>query len=435
MLRPIVETHRVSVYADRCPVRLRPRSVLINDPLLGFARRGSIAARPTSESPIHREDCPMPRTKSDSASRSDNALRWLIGVLALGVLINLLSDQVKVAPMTWSLSGLLAVAVIATSPAGFLRRNRAGGTRGALIGAVLALFAYVALSIHISNTEADVIAQLTQVVCLWLSATLLSWQTFRAGAALHLCALGVAGILVGVATFLYAGKGLSDANFPYLSWNTAPSPELLLAVGYLLVGAGPISFGIGCLLQGTTAMATGTLLTGLGVLLVAVSMFMWGHVFIAAGVLLASIGTLLLVAAYRLKTAVTMVVALVMLSASFVLMGVELSLSEEGLIGAGLVLGGLGLSLLVISLAVEKPENRYAWAEHLLFGTGNLLLGAMALVLGVDLFLRGQVLLGVGALLASLAMMLAGVACLLEKRNPVRAAAASVFRYLARRTD
>jgi hypothetical protein len=124
-----------------------------------------------------------------SARHPDRLIKWFIGVVVLGVGVNLLSGLVVAQKSAWlppvAFVGLLLVAVPST---GLLRRERYRTTRARGM-ALLALAGYLAVVAWGSVTGWPLAVMILSVAFLWEAGVMLMWSTLRSRADLDRVAL------------------------------------------------------------------------------------------------------------------------------------------------------------------------------------------------------------------------------------------------------
>lgn len=132
----------------------------------------------------------------------DGALRWLLGVVAAGIGVNLVSDRFEgTGWAVWVPALALSIIAVMSLPGGVLRPERQGSTRWACILGILLILSFPVVSWQLTLLDQGFFPPLAASTSIWLGASLVSWQTLRGGFSLGwVCVLvglvGLAGALV-----------------------------------------------------------------------------------------------------------------------------------------------------------------------------------------------------------------------------------------------
>ena len=162
------------------------------------------------------------------ARNPDRLIKWFIGVVVMGVGVNLLGGFVVAQKWAWLPSAaFVAALLIAVLSSGLLRRERYDTTRARGM-ALLALTGYLAVVVWGSVTGWPLAVMILSVGYIWEAAVMLMWSTLRSRADLNYVAIGTACLLVGSA-FLMLGV----ANPPH-AWTLAMVAGLVVRVAFLL---------------------------------------------------------------------------------------------------------------------------------------------------------------------------------------------------------
>lgn len=363
-------------------------------------------------------DEPSPALDAAPAARwnPDKAARQLVAFAAgtgFGGLIQ------GASALLWIPPTILALIALFTSPGGQLHRTRNGGTNlGRILGFAMLIVYVTGVAVLGGIFRGELGPQIIPICCLWLAASLLSWQTLRANLDFTHVAIAHAGVLVAVMFLLLgslvlwtaAAGGLRDGT----TFFALGAPILLIAVVALrdettrlvVVVAWALALADGLLLGVTLLLAPGVAV-GATLLLVGLGIFLSCVGFLLSGDLhswLAEIGMTL--GGWPLRTGAILSGALLLLDCVMGILhraadgwaplplGVALLLyGSAGLRGwvildsAALGLGGVGLVLVGMSslragVALGPPSVVAGWAF--------LLLGAAAVLAGAALLLRGH---------------------------------------------
>ena len=288
----------------------------------------------------------------------DRLIKWFIGVVVIGVGVNLLSGFVVEQKWAWLPPAVFVAALLVAVPStGLLRRERYRTTRARGM-ALLALTGYLAVVVWGSVTGWPLAVMILSVAYLWEAGVMLMWPTLRSRADLDHVAVGTACLLVGSAFLL-----LGIAN-PLDAWTLGMVAGLLVRVAFLLLGVAALLLGVAVLLDRWTLVGVPFLLFGVAALLAGVAAFLDGWTLVGVALLLGPVTALLL--------------------------GVAFLLDRWTLLGFPFLVGAVaaplgGVAALLVGLT--------------LMGVAFLLFGVAFLLGGVAAFAEGWTLVGVPFLL------------------------------------
>jgi hypothetical protein len=221
------------------------------------------------------------------ASDPDRLIKWFIGVVVIGVAVNLLGGFVVEQKWAWLPPAVFVAALLVAVPStGLLRRERYRTTRARGM-AVLALTGYLAVVVWGSVTEWPLAVMILSVAFLWEAGVMLMWSTLRSRADLGHVAMGTACLLVGSAFLL-----LGIANPPH-AWTLGMVAGLVVRVAFLLLGVAALLLGVAALLVGWTLVGVPFLLFGVAALLGSVAALLAGWTPVAVAFLLLGVAALL----------------------------------------------------------------------------------------------------------------------------------------------
>src|SRR5829696_771838 len=309
-------------------------------------------------------------------------IKWFIGVVVIGVAVNMLSGFVVARDWAWLPPAVFVAALFVAVPStGLLRRERYG-TRRARAMALLALTGYLAVVVWGSVTGWPLALMILSVAYLWEAGVMLTWPTLRSRADLDHVAVGAPFLLVGSAFLLL---GISNALY---------SSTLGMIAGWL-VGVAALLLGVAVLVDKWTLVGVPFVLFGVAAVLAGIAAFLDGWTVVGVALLLGPVTALLLGLAFLLDRST-------LVGVPFLLCAVAAPLSGVAALLAGWTLMGVAL---------------------LLFGVAFLLVGVAA-------FLDGWTLVGLPFLLVGIAAPLGGVALLYCPELPRRLVA-----WLTKRDD
>jgi hypothetical protein len=342
-------------------------------------------------------------------------IKWFIGVVVMGVGVNLLSGFVVAQKWAWLPSAVFVAALlIAVRSAGLLRRERYGTTRARRM-VLLALTGYLAVAVGGSVTGWPLAVMILSLAYLWEAAVMLMWSTLRSRRDLGYVAMGTACLFVGSAFLL-----LGIANPPHAS-RLAMVAGLLVRVAFLLLGVAALLLGVAALLDRWTLVGVPFLLFGVAALLGGVTAVLDGWTLVGVALLLGPVTALLLGVAFLLDRWTLAGVPVLLGAVAAPLSGVAALLAGWKLMGVAFLL--FGAALLLGGVAALLAGWKLVGVPFLLFGVAALLGSVAAL-------LAGWTLVGVAFLLLGIAAMLGGVALLYRPDLPRRLVA-----WLTKRDD
>ena len=173
----------------------------------------------------------------------DRLIKWFIGVVVIGVGVNLLSRFVVAQKWVWLPPAVFVAALLVAVPStGLLRRERYGTTRARAI-ALLALTGYLAVTVWGSVTGWPLAVMILSLAYLWEAGVMLTWPTLRSRADLDHVAVGTAFLLAGSAFLLLAIANPPDA------WTLGMAAGLVVRVVFLLLSVAALLLGIAVLLD------------------------------------------------------------------------------------------------------------------------------------------------------------------------------------------
>jgi hypothetical protein len=335
----------------------------------------------------------------------DRLIKWFIGVVVLGVGINLLSGLVVEQKWAWLPPiAFVAALLIAVPSTGLLRRERYRTTQARGM-ALLALAGYLAVTVWGSLTGWPLAVMILSVAYLWEAAVMLMWSTLRSRADLNHVAVGTACLLVSSA-FLMLGV----ANPPH-AWTLGTVDGLVVRVAYLLLGIAVLLLGVAFLLDRWSLVGVPFLLFGVAALLGGVAALLDGWTLAGVALLLAPVTALLLGVAFLLDRWTLTGVPVLLGAVAAPLSGVAALLAGWTLTGVAFLL--FGVALLLGGVAALLVEWRQTGVAFVLFGVAAMLCGVAAL-------LAGWTLVGAAFLLLGIAALLGGVALLYRPESPRR---------------
>jgi hypothetical protein len=155
-----------------------------------------------------RSERAVKRVQQTSQTR-DRALSIYLGVIVVGVAVNVISTSVQRNVLAWIPAFVFVAVLLAVIPqTGVLRRNRHGGTVLGQLIAVALIIAYVSLAVYGAFTGWHYLAQSTAIACLWGASTALLWRTIIgdssvawSAAACCFLLLGTELIAIGISTY------------------------------------------------------------------------------------------------------------------------------------------------------------------------------------------------------------------------------------------
>ena len=331
------------------------------------------------------------------ASHPDRLIKWFIGVVVLGVGVNLLSGLVVEQKWAWLPPvAFVAALLIAVPSTGLLRRERYRTTQARGM-ALLALAGYLAVTVWGSLTGWPLAVMILSVAYLWEAAVMLMWSTLRSRADLDHAALGTACLLVGSA-FLMVGV----ANPPH-AWTLGTVDGLVLRVAYLLLGIAVLLLGVAFLLDRWSLVGIPFLLFGVAALLGGLAPLLDGWTLAGVALLLGPVTALLLAVAFLLERGTQAGLRVLLGAVAAPLSGVAALLAGWTLIGVAVLL--FGVALLLGGAAALHIEWRLTGVAFVLFGVAAMLGSIAALLVGWTLVAAAFLLFGLAALLGGYALL------------------------------
>ena len=351
--------------------------------------------------------CCVPQHNPDGvpARDADRLIKWFIGVVVVGVGVNLLSGFVVAQKWAWLPPAAFVVALLVAVPStGLLRRERYGSRRARSM-ALLALTGYLAVVVWGSVTGWPLAVMILSLGYLWEAAVMLMWSTLRSRADLNHVAMGTACLLVASAFLL-----LGVANSPDAS-TLGMVGGLLVRVAFLLLGLAALLLGVAFLLDKWSLVGVPFLLFGVAALLGGVAALLDGWTLVGVALLLGPVTALLLGVAFLLDRGTLSGVPVLLGAVAAPLSGVAALLAGWTLVGVAFLL--LGVALLLGGVAAVLDGWTLVGVPFLLFGVASLL-GSVAA------WLVGWTLAGVAFLLLGITALLGGVALLYRPELPRR---------------
>jgi hypothetical protein len=331
------------------------------------------------------------------AGDSDRLIKWFIGVLLLAVGVNLISSFVVAQNWVWLPPAVFVAALgVAVPSTGLLRLERFGTTRARAM-ALLALAAYLAVTLWGSVTGWPLSVMILSVAYLWEAGVMLMWPTLRSRADLYHVAMGTACLLVGLAFLL-----LGIANPPD-AWTLGMVAGLLVRVAFLLLGVAALLLGAGFLLDRWPLVGVPVLLFGVAALLGGVAVLLDGWTLVGVALLLGPVTALLLGVTFLLDRWALGGLPFLLGALAAPLSGIAALLAGWTLTGVAFLL--FGFALLLGGVAALLTGWTLAGVRFLLFGVAALLGSVAALLARWTLVGGALLLLGVAALLGGIALL------------------------------
>jgi hypothetical protein len=333
----------------------------------------------------------------------DRLIKWFIGVVVIGVGVNLLSGFVVAQEWAWLPPAVFVAALLIAVPStGLLRRERYGTTRARSM-ALLALFGLLGVTVWGSVTGWPLALMILSVAYLWEAGVMLTWPTLRNRADLDHVAVGTAFLLMGSVFLLLGAANPLDAS------TLSMVASLLIRLAFLLGGVAALLLGVAVLLDRWTLVRVPFVLFGVAALLGGVVAFLDGLPLVGVALLLGPVTALLLGLAFLLDRWTLVGVPFLLGAVAAPLSGVAALLAGSTLMGVTLVLFGVAFLLGGVAAFL------HGWT---LVGVPFLLFGVAALLAVVAALLDGWTLVGVTFLLLGIAALLGGVALLYRPELP-----------------
>jgi hypothetical protein len=272
----------------------------------------------------------------------DRLIKWFIGVVVMGVGVNLLSGFVVGRAWAWLPPAVfVATLLIAVPSVGLLRRERYGTTRARSM-ALLALTGYVAVAVWGSVTGWPLAVMILSLAYLWEAAVMLMWSTLRSRVDLNHVVMGTACLLVGSAFFLLGVANPLDAS------TLGAVAGLLVKVAFLLGGVAALLLGVAVLLDRWTLVGVPFLLFGVTALMGGVAALLAGWTLVGVALLLGPVTALLLGVAFLLDRWTLAGVPVLLGAVAAPLSGVAALLAGWSLMGVAFLRSGSHSYLVVL---------------------------------------------------------------------------------------
>jgi hypothetical protein len=345
-----------------------------------------------------------PRAGGLPASDPDRLIKLSIGVLVMGVGVNLLSGLVVTQKWGWLPPAVFVAALLVAVPSTGLLRAKRYRTARAHRMALLALIGYLAVVVWGSVTGWPFAVMILSLAYLWETGVMLMWSTLRSRADLDHVAMGTVCLLAGSTCLLL---GIMD---PLDAWALGMVEGLLVRVAFLLLGAGALLLGIVVLLD-TSMVGVPLLMLGAAAMLGGVAAFLDGWTLVAVALLLGPVTALLLGVAFMLDRWTLLGFPFLVGAVAAMLGAIAALLAGWALMGFSFLLFGVAFLLRGVAALVD------GWT---LVGIPFLLLWIAAMLGGAAALLAGWTSVGVMFLLLGVATLLGGVALLYSPELPRR---------------
>ena len=324
-------------------------------------------------------------------------IKWFIGVVVMGVAVNLLSGFIVTKEWAWLPPAVFGAALLIAVPGiGLLQRERYRTARARDM-ALLALAGYVAVTVWGSVTGWPVAVMILSLAYLWEAGVMLMWSTLRSRADLDHVAIGTACLLVGSASLVLGVTNPPDALTPGMV------EGLVVGVALLLLGVALLLLGVAFLLDRWPLIAIPLLLFGVAALLGGVAALLDGWTLVGVALLLAPVTALLLGVTFLLDRRAMTEVPVLLGAVAAPLSGVAALLAGWTRLGVALLL--FGVALLVGGVAALMAGWTLRGVPFLLFGVAAQLGSVAALLAGWTLLAVAFLLLGIAALLSGVALL------------------------------
>jgi hypothetical protein len=222
------------------------------------------------------------------ASDPARLIKWFIGVVVVGLGVNLLTGLVVTQEWAWLPPAVFVAALLVAVPStGLLRAERYRTTQAHRM-ALLALIGYLAVIVWGSVTGWPFAVMILSLAYLWETGVMLMWSTLRSRADLDHVVAGTVCLLVSSTSLLL---GVMD---PLDAWALGMVESLLVRVAFLLLGAGALLLGIVVLLDTSIVVGVPLLMFGAAAMLGGVAAFLDGWTLVATALLLGPVTALLL---------------------------------------------------------------------------------------------------------------------------------------------
>jgi hypothetical protein len=342
-------------------------------------------------------DVPDQNSGGVSARDADRLIKWFIGVLLIGVGVNLLSSFLVAQKWAWLLPAVFIAALSVAVPSTGLLRPERYGTPRARAMTLLALTGYLAVTAWGSVTGWPLAVMILSLAYLWEAGVMLTWSTLRSRSDLEHVAKGTVCLLMGSAFLL-----LGIANPPEeLTLDMVAG--LLIRVALLLLGVAALMFGVALLLDRWPLIAIPFLLFGVAALLGGVAALLDGWTLVGVALLIAPVTALLLGVAFLLDRWALAEIPVLLGALVAPLSGIAALLDGWTPMGVALLL--FGFALLLGGLAALLIRRTLAGVPFLLFGVASLLGSVGAALAGWTLAGAAFLLLGVAAVAGGIALL------------------------------
>jgi hypothetical protein len=349
-----------------------------------------------------------------SGSDPDLLIKWFIGVVVMGLGVNLLTGLVATQKWAWLPPAVFVAALLVVmSSTGLLRAERYRTTQAHRM-ALLALTGYLVIIVWGSVTGWPFVVMILSLAYLWETGVMLMWSTLRSRADLDHVAAGTVCLLVSSTCLLL---GIMD---PLDAWAPGMVESLLVRVAFLLQGAGALLLGILVLLNTSIVVGVPLLMFGAAAMSGGVAAFLDGWTLMAVTLLLGPVTALLLGIAFLLDKWTLLGFPFLVGAVAAMLGGIATLLAAWALMGFSFLLFGVAFLLGGVAALVD------GWT---LVGIPFLLLWIAAMLGGAAALMAGWTSVGVMLLLIGVATLLCGVALLYSPELPRRLVAWLAIRH------
>jgi hypothetical protein len=339
------------------------------------------------------------------ASNPDRLIKWFIGVVVMGLGVNLLTGVVVTQEWAWLPPAVFVAALLVAVPStGLLRAERYRTTQAHRM-ALLALTGYLVVIVWGSVAGWPFALMILSLAYLWETGVMLMWSTLRSRADLDHVAAGTVCLLAGSTCLLLGIMDRLDA------WALGMVESLLVRVAFLLLGVGALLLGIVVLLDTSIVVGVPLLMFGAAAMLGGVAAFLAGWTLVAVALLPGPVTALLLGVAFLLDKWTLLGFPFLVGAVAAMLGGIAALLAGWALMGFSFLLFGVAFLLSGVAALVD------GWT---LVGVPFLLLGVAALLAAVAALPTGWTAVGVAFLLLGIAAVLGGVALLYSPELPGR---------------
>jgi len=348
------------------------------------------------------------------ASDPARLIKWFIGVVVVGLGVNLLSGRVVTQEWAWLPPAVFVAALLVAVPStGLLRAERYRTARAHRM-ALLALTGYLVVIVWGSVTGWPFAVMILSLAYLWETGVTLMWSTLRSRADDDHVAAGTVCLLVSSTCLLL---GIMD---PLDAWAPGMVNSLLVRVAFLLLGAGALLLGMLVLLDTSIVVGIPLLMFGAAAMSGGVAAFLNGWTLVAVTLLLGPVTALLMGVAFLLDRWTLLGFPFLIGAVAAMLGGIPALLAGWALIGLSFLLFGVAFLLGGVAALVD------GWT---LVGIPFLLLWIAAMSGGAAALMAGWTSVGVMLLLLGVATLLCGVALLYSPELPRRLVAWLAIRH------